>query len=387
MIKVVVLDVTGNEATVMTDDGDIIGIRNRGYDIGQEINIKKTAGTLAGNLYRLIPAVAAAAVAIVLVAGIKVYATPYGTVSLDVNPSIEYTINRFDRVLNVSGVNEDGSNILAQMDPKALLNKDIEDAVELTIEQIEADGYMEDEDGNYIVLAANTERENHTDKVLERLDDKVGGHGNIKHMSFKVTKDELENAHEQGISPGKKKIVDRLDEMSEDAIDRSEWNNKSVKDIVREYDRVNEGSVKSQDTLKQTDQMDNKPSEATTGGDKINEQKEEITKPDKPAEENRQEEKSPAQDRTEDFRPAENKPTEERPEEKRQEVNRPEENRQEQNHPEEDRPEENRSEENHPDENRSEENRPKEENRDDPGNRPEEPPAGHDNERGHDPNF
>ena len=130
MIKVVVLDVTGNEATVMTDDGDIIGIRNRGYDIGQEINIKKTAGTLAGNLYRLIPAVAAAAVAIVLVAGIKVYTTPYGTVSLDVNPSIEYTINRFDRVLNVNGINEDGSNILAQMNSDALINKDIEDAVD-----------------------------------------------------------------------------------------------------------------------------------------------------------------------------------------------------------------------------------------------------------------
>ena len=131
MIKVVVLDVTGNEATVMTDDGDIMGIRNRGYDIGQEINIKKTAGTLATKVYRFMPAVAAAAAVILLVAGIRVYATPYGTVSLDVNPSIEYTINRFDRVLNVSGVNEDGNNILAQMDPDALINKDIEDAVEL----------------------------------------------------------------------------------------------------------------------------------------------------------------------------------------------------------------------------------------------------------------
>ena len=39
-MKAVVLDITGKEATVMTHEGDIIGIRNKGYDIGQEIEIK-----------------------------------------------------------------------------------------------------------------------------------------------------------------------------------------------------------------------------------------------------------------------------------------------------------------------------------------------------------
>ena len=381
MIKVVVLDVTGNEATVMTDDGDIMGIRNRGYDIGQEINIKKTAGTLATKVYRFMPAVAAAAAVILLVAGIRVYATPYGTVSLDVNPSIEYTINRFDRVLNVSGVNEDGNNILAQMDSDALINKDIEDAVELTIEQIEADGYMEDEVGGYVVLAANTERENHTDKVLQRLDDKVNGHGNIKHMSFAVTKDELEEAHGQGISAGKKKMVDRLEEMSDEKIDRSEWNKRSVKDIVREYDRVNEEPVTTQADPKQTEEKSSMPSEDDRTRSEENhpaeERMEETLPPEDSTGEHRRE-----QTRTEENRPAENYQDINRPEE-----NRPEENRTEENRPEENRFDENRPEENRPEENRLEENRPEEYRQDDPGNRPEDPPNGHDDQRGFDPNF
>jgi hypothetical protein len=245
MMKAVVLDITDGEATVMTKAGDIIGVSNRNYDIGQEIMVDDKADrviSFASKITRFMPAIAAAAAIIIMIStGGYAYYKPYGTVSLDVNPSIEYTINRFDRVLDVNGVNDDGNDIVSQLDVKKLINKDIEAAVEETIEQIEAEGYLSDEDGNYVVVTANTKKEEHTDKLVDKLDEKISGHKNLNPIASKVTDDDIKEAHEQGVSAGKKMIVDRLDSVSDKDIDRGEWNSRSVKDIMGEYDRLQRG--------------------------------------------------------------------------------------------------------------------------------------------------
>lgn len=235
-MKAVVLDISDGEATVMTKSGDIIGVRDESYDIGQEITVKGSPGS---NIVRFIPAIAAAAV-LLIVAGTGSYAylSPYGTVSLDVNPSIEYSINRFDKVLSVSGVNDDGSDIVSSLDVSRLKYKDIETAIDNTIDQIDAEGYFTEDSENYVVVTANTGADAHTDKLVERLDKTVAKHERIKPITSKVSDDELRNAHEQGISAGKKMMVDRLDDISDDAIDRDKWNGKSVRDIVYEYDRI-----------------------------------------------------------------------------------------------------------------------------------------------------
>lgn len=243
-MKAVILDIDKNEATVMTEGGDIIGIKNNGYEIGQEIILR--SGKKRASINRITGIVAAAAAALVITGGIGGYAyyTPYGTVSLDVNPSIEYTINRFDRVLDVTGINDDGDDILFGLDTKSLINRNIETAIEDTIEQIDAEGYFSDEDGNYVVLTANTKEEAHTDTLLSNLDNNVKQRENLEPISFKVSDDEITEAHSQGISPGKKMMVDRLEGVSGEEIDRSEWNRRSVRDIVNEYDRIRDGADK-----------------------------------------------------------------------------------------------------------------------------------------------
>ncbi len=243
-MKAVILDIDKNEATVMTDDGDIIGIKNNGYEIGQEIILHRRKKRASIN--RITGIVAAVAAALVITGGIGGYAyyTPYGTVSLDVNPSIEYTINRFDRVLEVNGINDDGEDILLGLDTKKLINTNIETAIEDTIEQIDAEGYFSDEDGNYVVLAASTKEEAHTDTLLTSLEGNVKQRQNVEPIAFKVTDAEITEAHSQGISPGKKMMVDRLEGVSDEKIDRGEWNRRSVRDIVNEYDRIRDGADK-----------------------------------------------------------------------------------------------------------------------------------------------
>lgn len=243
-MKAVVLDISDGEATVMTKRGDIIGVRDESYEIGQEIIVRRSLGT---NIIRFLPAIAAAAILLITAgSGSYAYLKPYGTVSLDVNPSIEYSINRFDKVLNISGINDDGSDIIASLDIKQLKYMDIETAIDNTIDQIDAAGYFSDEE-NYVVVTANTKAEVHTDELVDKLDKTVSRHDKIKPISSKVSDDELKKAHEQGISAGKKMMVDRLDDISDEEIDRSKWNGKSVKDIVDEYDRIREKKEKPED--------------------------------------------------------------------------------------------------------------------------------------------
>ena len=265
-MKAVVLDISDGEATVMTKSGDIIGVRDESYDIGQEITVK---GSLGSNIVRFIPAIAAAAV-LLIVAGTGSYAylSPYGTVSLDVNPSIEYSINRFDKVLSVSGVNDDGSNIVSSLDVSKLKYKDIETAIDNTIDQIDAEGYFTEDSENYVVVTANTGADAHTDKLVERLDKTVAKHERIKPITSKVSDDDLRNAHEQGISAGKKMMVDRLDDISDDTIDRDKWNGKSVRDIVDEYDRIKKEKEEPQKNNENTDPATD--NESNTSDDILN---------------------------------------------------------------------------------------------------------------------
>ena len=234
-MKAVVLDITDGEATVMTKSGDIIGVKDENYGIGQEIMIKESVGK---NIIRFLPTIAAAAVLLLTIGiGSYVYMKPYGTVSLDVNPSVEYTINRFDRVLSVNGINDDGSDIVSYLDVKQLVNRNIETAIDKTIEQIEAEGYLSNEAENYVVVTAHTVTDTHTDELVDKLDKAVSRHENVRSIASKVSDEEIREAHEQGVSPGKKMMVDRLDDISDEKIDRDKWNGKSVKEIVDEYDR------------------------------------------------------------------------------------------------------------------------------------------------------
>lgn len=256
-MKAVVLDNSEKEATVMTHDGDIIGVKNRNYDIGQEITIRTNLTALPAKVYKFAPVAAVAAVFVVIAGGFRTYFDPYGTVSLDINPSIEYTINRFDRVLDVNGMNDDGSDILASINTDGIINRNIEDAVDKTLEQIEADGYIEDDDENYVVVTANTKKEEHTDELLSKLDSRVRNFEKTEPQMFKVTDDEISEAHKQGISAGKKKMVDTLENESNGSIDREEWNKKSVREIVKERDRIR--NKPSEEEQKQTDEKTETP--------------------------------------------------------------------------------------------------------------------------------
>lgn len=65
-----------------------------------------------------VSAVACACMLLVLLGGLGLYFTPTAKISIDINPSIELSVNRLDRVIRVDGMNEDGQALSRSLDVK-----------------------------------------------------------------------------------------------------------------------------------------------------------------------------------------------------------------------------------------------------------------------------
>lgn len=160
-MKAVIVEIKGSNAAVLSEDGRISKIKNRNYKIGQEI-------ALPSNSY-VKWALTAAAAMLLFVTPAWAYMTPYSYVSLDVNPSFEFSINRFDRVLEVKAVNDDAKEMIQEINIEGLKNKEIRDAVKNVLTELKEQGYItEGEDGG-VVVAASSKSEEKTNNLAAVL--------------------------------------------------------------------------------------------------------------------------------------------------------------------------------------------------------------------------
>ncbi len=87
------------------------------------------------------------AIAVLLFGGLWLSESPAGYMSIDVNPSIELTYNRFNKIIAVEGVNQDGKNLIAGKD---LIGDDVDDGVEKIVEALLTAGYLTQEDSKIL---------------------------------------------------------------------------------------------------------------------------------------------------------------------------------------------------------------------------------------------
>ena len=165
-MKSVIVEIRGKYAAALSEDGSIIKIKNNGYAIGQQII---TVSPVRVNPQKLIAM--AACIALLLISGLGAYAyfTPYSYVSLDINPSVEFILNRFDCVLSVEGVNDDGRAIAESIDLSKLRNRPIDYAVVHTVNEISKHGYLEGSGISGIVIATSANNSKKAERLAAEL--------------------------------------------------------------------------------------------------------------------------------------------------------------------------------------------------------------------------
>lgn len=129
--------------------------------------------------------------------GYSVYFTPASAISVDVNPSIELSINRFGRVISVQGYNTDGERLAASVD---LHNMVYTDALEKLMASDAMEVYL-DADAMVSITVIGA-----TDAESETMRSRIAACGYARRGNVECgcgNREMTSAAHEAGLSFGK----------------------------------------------------------------------------------------------------------------------------------------------------------------------------------------
>lgn len=166
-------------------------------------------------------AVALASLMLFLVCGglsWKVYFTPVAYIDIDVNPSIELTLNRFGRVIQSDAYNEDGTRLLSGVN---LRHADYSEAFERLLVAMNGEGYFAGQD-SLLCVTVQTNGKNRENRIQESLRRAVAfisrsQHCDISTEIFGVSEEVKHCADENHISPAKYLAIQELMEVDSEA--------------------------------------------------------------------------------------------------------------------------------------------------------------------------
>ena len=280
-MKAIIVEIKGRHAAVLTDDGVVSKIKNRNYCIGQEIVIKN-------NRNKLIRMTAAAAAAIMLfVTPAWAYLTPYSYVSIDVNPSFEFLINRFDRVLTVRGFNDDGRELSKDINIDGLKNKEVQNAVKSVLNELKNKGYIIEGQEGGVIIATSSKSEAKKDVLFEKLRTAV----NEEEAPEKTKDNEIKTKIEE---PKEPESTEKLEEKEESEAQQTETiekteeltDDKSEKPGNRERPERRDKSESKEDTERREEPEGREKSERREESER-SEKSEKPNKYEKPNEKDR----------------------------------------------------------------------------------------------------
>lgn len=276
-MKGIIVDVDGKYLIVATRRGDFKRIYNRynGASIGDEIEIMDSP--MGRNIW-----VATAACFLVLLLagyGLISFMQPTTYITLDINPSLELCLNKYNRVLEVKALNRDGVNIIG--DDKSFHYIDLDKAVRILLDRAISLNYL-DLERNTVLFAvshvkddipsniddkikqiAESELENkfHEKNLNQKTDIKAsdvdGDSSSIKEKAKIVvlventTMEKRKEAKKMDVSQGKLLLYDKLKELKPD-LTISHVKEASVTQIVEEFKELKTPSPKG---LKNTNSL------------------------------------------------------------------------------------------------------------------------------------
>lgn len=148
------------------------------------------------NYRRLLPAAAVGCLALFLFAGGKLYFTPTARIDIEINPSLELGINRFDKVVSVNPLNEDGKKLAESLDIKFA---GYDEAFRRILDNKSVEALLSD---NEIMTVTVIETNNsQSADILSEVRAFTKGYGNV--YCHSASSEEVSAAHELELPCGK----------------------------------------------------------------------------------------------------------------------------------------------------------------------------------------
>lgn len=169
-----------------------------------------------------------------LIGGRWLYFTPTAEISIDINPSLELSINRFDRVISLNSFNRDGQKLLDTLDIKY---KNYTDAVEIILEHENIAALLSNNEIMTITVTGPDGAQ--SAKILSNLESCTAAHKNTH--CYSASPDDAEAAHEAGLSCGKYRAYLELKELDPD-ITPEAVQNMTMREIQDLIDKLSAGT-------------------------------------------------------------------------------------------------------------------------------------------------
>ena len=145
------------------------------------------------------PVLAACCLLCLTLYGSWLYFTPTSILSIDINPSIELSINRFDRVIDLKAFNEDGEALLQTLD---VLHQSYTSAFETIMDSDMVTTCLSEDQLLSVAVVELDDQQGEV--ILDYVSECICQHENA--YCYGITSDEVAQAHNLGLSYGKYRL-------------------------------------------------------------------------------------------------------------------------------------------------------------------------------------
>jgi len=202
--------------------------------LGQTAPAARRAGRKYQKVRKLAVGIAAAAACMVVaVTGYAYYETPVEYLSVDINPSVELGINAFQRIVRAEGINQDGADLIGNLN---LHNLSVEDAVRMLVAQACTQEYIAQDGSTVIALTAQSrtakqamvlgeESERGAQAALQEQNAFAVMYGATADLGIRT------QAQEMGVSSGKYQLMLALKSM-DPSLDIGQFKNMTISQIM-----------------------------------------------------------------------------------------------------------------------------------------------------------
>lgn len=174
--------------------------------------------------------VAAACMIFMILAGHHVYFTATTKISVDINPSIELSVNRFNQVVAVNSYNDDGKELAQQLDIRF---QNYNDAIQTIMKNKLINALLSDDE--IITFTVTGSDSAQSTKILSQIESDTADQANM--YCFHASDRDVQQAHEAGMSFGKYHAYLKLKECDIDIDPQSVQNMtmREIHDLIHEH--------------------------------------------------------------------------------------------------------------------------------------------------------
>ena len=241
-MKAVVMEVRGARAVLLTESGAFEKVKNKNYHVGQQVSwAKERRRPVSGWLI-------AASILLVFMTGTGTLAArlPFTYLSLDINPSLEYSLNWFDRVISVRAVNFDAEPIAQKLMDDGVIDQPADQAIDMTLAELQKSQYVVSGSENDVILAVASLGLKNVDGLAKHIAenaDEFGQRNSVVIITLQADPASVKRCKELKTTAGKLMLVESLEALEGNfsGLSKEEWLKKPVRDLL---DRKKKGNQK-----------------------------------------------------------------------------------------------------------------------------------------------